>query len=51
MKKPVICLTFSIACLFANVEAQENILPGNGNVGIGTTNPNVPLDVRGKMSI
>lgn len=31
--------------------AQNNILPANGNIGIGTLNPNVKLEVCGKMKV
>lgn len=31
--------------------AQQNSIPTNGNVGIGTTNPNAKLDVNGRVKI
>ncbi len=36
---------------FNSLNAQENILQENGNVGIGTINPTEKLVVRGKVSI
>lgn len=34
-----------------NVSAQENVIHESGNVGIGTTNPEAKLDVKGKVNI
>lgn len=47
MKKIAINLTFIVALLTINVQAQ-NTFPATGNAGIGTTSPLQPLHVEGK---
>jgi hypothetical protein len=50
MKKITILLLTITPCFFA-LSQQENTLPQQGNVGIGTMTPQVKLDVKGKVSI
>lgn len=33
------------------IKGNDNVLPGNGNVGIGTTNPSAKLDVAGDIKM
>lgn len=51
MKKLFITIC-SITLGFASLNAQqENILPDQGNVGLGTLNPSAKLDVKGNVKI
>jgi hypothetical protein len=40
-----IVLFFATIAWVASIQAQTNTFPGSGNVGIGTTNPQVPLQI------
>lgn len=51
MKKSILilfCCTFFTFTFFAQ---QENTLPENGNIGLGTLNPSAKLDVNGNVHI
>lgn len=45
------CSALLYTLCFNTVSAQENTLPDNGNVGIGTTNPTEKLQVNGSARI
>lgn len=49
--KSKVMLVAGAMCLFMNAAGQDNTVPVTGNVGIGTINPNVKLDVNGKVKI
>lgn len=51
MKKPILFLALNGLFMQFNANAQQNLLPSNGNVGIGTTNPSALLEVNGNTSI
>ena len=51
MKKNL-TISFLLLNLFGGIlHAQNNVLPQNGDVGIGTTNPSAKLDVNGHVRI
>src|SRR5690606_6892403 len=51
MKKNLVTTVLFTAAIFGSVFAQQNTIPSNGNVGLGTTNPNAKLDVNGRVKI
>lgn len=44
------CVVLSAIGLFLSLQGQTNIFPATGGVGIGTTNPETILDVRGSVN-
>src|SRR5690606_35504828 len=51
MKRNLVTTVLFTAAIFGSVFAQQNTIPSNGNVGLGTTNPNAKLDVNGRVKI
>lgn len=47
----IVCVASLCLGLIMPSQAQTNIFPTTGNVGIGTTSPAMALDVRGSLSI
>lgn len=51
MKKSISALLFTFSISFSFYAQQENTLPENGNVGLGTLTPSAKLDVNGNVHI
>ncbi len=48
--KSLFLLAFSL-CLCYHAQSQTNTFPGNGNAGVGTTNPGEKLEVVGNLKV
>src|SRR5690606_10890185 len=47
----ILIFTIFLVWSYAQVAYSQNVLPNNGNVGIGTLNPNAKLNVNGKVIV